>query len=385
MVDPKLLDYVKKELAAGYKPEAIRSYLVNYGYDPASVEEAISAAAAAPAPKPAAPAAPAVKKKIPIIPVAGGILAVIFVVVVFLIFFAGKEEEAVVAVARALPLDLKLSMISSNVRQGDTILFDVILTSLDKKSRDIALIYEITDNSGVRIDQQEDLVSTAAKSFEQRQMDIPADAAPGRYTLTATARFDSEIVEETINFGVLAAGAAAAKVEVIEFAAELECPVSCDDNDVCTDDRCSAATNYQCVHFAVTPCCGNLKCEDFEDSNNCPTDCAPAAPTGAAVVVTLQEISQNARNYALTNLNQAENYCNSFSDTNQRDSCYYVVSQTSKQSKYCGTLASELKRDNCYSEYALAGDFTVCDKMTNPYTKQSCFELQAVSGTQQFR
>jgi len=51
------------------------------------------------------------------------------------------------------------------------------------------------------------------------------------------------------------------------------CPLSCDDGDRCTDDFCSAGTNYQCQHAFIVNCCGNNKCEPEENYENCPQDC----------------------------------------------------------------------------------------------------------------
>ena len=375
MADQRLINYIKKELAAGYKPEAVRTYLINYGYNAADVDEALKAAIAKPV--------PAAARKIPILPIVGGVVAVLFIVVIVLIFFAGKKEVEVVKVA-AEKLDLKVSMLSSNVRQGNSVQFTVILTSLDGKSHDVGFFYEIIDSTGTTISQKEDFISVKQKSVEQKTIDIPSDVRAGSYNLAVTGRFDGEIVRSSIGFGVLSAGAEIEKAEIVEVA-EIECPPSCDDDDPCTDDQCSAATNYECVHFAIKPCCGNLRCEEYENYNNCPTDCSPPLPAGVTEIITLTEITQNARNYASTNLAQAENYCNGLAERDQKDSCFYEVAQTAKKSKYCDVVFSELKRDNCYSEFALAGDFGVCSKMTNKYMKESCFELEAASKTAQLR
>ena len=39
-----------------------------------------------------------------------------------------------------------------------------------------------------------------------------------------------------------------------------ECPV-CDDGNPCTEDYCSANTNFTCVNDMIVPCCGNNICE----------------------------------------------------------------------------------------------------------------------------
>jgi len=52
-----------------------------------------------------------------------------------------------------------------------------------------------------------------------------------------------------------------------------ECPISCDDNNPCTRDYCSAATNYECKHEPIVPCCGNGVCEMGESCETCEKDC----------------------------------------------------------------------------------------------------------------
>ncbi len=55
---------------------------------------------------------------------------------------------------------------------------------------------------------------------------------------------------------------------------DMGCPDSCDDGNICTNDTCSASTDFECVHEANSPCCGNGVCEPNEDvSNTCPDDC----------------------------------------------------------------------------------------------------------------
>ncbi len=55
---------------------------------------------------------------------------------------------------------------------------------------------------------------------------------------------------------------------------ERTCPETCDDNNTCTKDYCSPATNYECRHDEIKPCCGNNLCEENEElSNTYPEDC----------------------------------------------------------------------------------------------------------------
>ena len=50
------------------------------------------------------------------------------------------------------------------------------------------------------------------------------------------------------------------------------CPVSCDDSDTCTQEKCNDETDYTCQHELLAPCDGNKICEDGEylSSIDCP-------------------------------------------------------------------------------------------------------------------
>lgn len=51
------------------------------------------------------------------------------------------------------------------------------------------------------------------------------------------------------------------------------CPNQCNDNNSCTDDFCSAVTDYKCEHRQIAPCDGNSVCEigEFGKSSDCPS------------------------------------------------------------------------------------------------------------------
>ena len=181
---------------------------------------------------------------------------------------------------------------------------------------------------------------------------------------------EEEIVEEVVE-------------EVIEEVIEeevLECPSTCGDFDVCTEDVCGPETNYECVHFPIRPCCGNEICESRESYRNCPSDCVedvvflppPKEPT-------ISDVINKAKELAESNPSQAASYCSEQDKENYRDSCYGAVSKVSEDSVYCDLIISKIKKDSCYTTAALNGDYTVCDKIADKYLKLACNNLAETS------
>lgn len=58
---------------------------------------------------------------------------------------------------------------------------------------------------------------------------------------------------------------------------EKSCPLSCDDNNECTNDVCDETTDYFCNHDIIYECKGNYICEEGEDKCTEPLDCGPCS------------------------------------------------------------------------------------------------------------
>ena len=48
----------------------------------------------------------------------------------------------------------------------------------------------------------------------------------------------------------------------------------------------------------------------------------------------------------------------------------------------CASIERGIERDSCYIELVLEGNYDVCDKISNQYTKKSCFALKSSSKKQ---
>lgn len=348
MADKKLVSYVKKQVAAGYGVDSIRRSLIKYGYQPVYIDEAIKAA----------------RKRFPWMFVIIFIIVLIGVIAAVLIIKEAPEEKV------EPDFELKTATSTTNIKAGRNIFFNVDLVNTGGVgSYNFRLNHQILDSNGKIIASQQEslLISTRAES-RRSQIRIPIDAETGSYRLRTTASYDTEVIESVFTFDV--ESVSPEEIEVIE----LKCPESCDDNDECTDDFCSAETGYECRHDMMEDCCGNGVCESGEDYTNCAADCE-------AVVVEIPETTVEDSKYVrdtikgIKNPSDANKFCSGLAKEKNRDLCYQLLAENTNTSSYCEKIISDSVRDECYTSFALIGDYSVCDKIINKWLKESCVAL----------
>jgi hypothetical protein len=295
MVDQRLVNYVKRQLSAGYDINSIRAGLIKYGYNAGDIEQAIRAVK---------------KKKLPLIPILAG-LGLLIIIFGLLFVFRGEE-----CVENWLCDSWQPVVCPASGQQTRT-------------CRDM-------NNCGTAVDK-------------------PSVSRSCMY---------EEIVTEP-----------GEDIEVVG----LECPESCDDDNKCTDDRCSASTGYQCVHDVISPCCGNGECETGEDYISCPFDCEAVTIEipSSTPSMGIGDIRDNVRALSNTPSNAAD-FCKRLDTAKHRDLCYNELAEITEENIYCDPISSDATRDNCYTYFALNGDYSVCNQIINKYLKESCIALSSI-------
>jgi len=74
--------------------------------------------------------------------------------------------------------------------------------------------------------------------------------------------------------------------------------------------------------------------------------------------------------------------CGLISDEFARDKCFKDVARTTKDKVLCEQISKANRRDDCYINFALDGDYTVCELLSDKYFKNSCESLKMSSETQ---
>ena len=165
---------------------------------------------------------------------------------------------------------------------------------------------------------------------------------------------------------------------------------ACDDSNPCTRDY---SEDGGCVHEQLIPCCGNSVCEADENPQTCDTDCINIEKP-----LTREELYSIARGLISTNPEKAMTYCRQLIFITDRDFCYNDIAQGSKDSRYClvidsnikkdecfsllanstqepalcGSVKSDSTRDKCYIQFIVAGDYSLCQSLTDDRLKETC-------------
>ncbi|MBD3304700.1 hypothetical protein GF343_06185 [Candidatus Woesearchaeota archaeon] len=360
MVKQSLTEYINKLLKAGYTPGAIRTTLINSGYAPAEINQALKYAKTP-------------KKKISLtlkVLIIGAISLVLLVLIILGAVWLLTPEPKEISMTAA-PL-------KTEAYPGDTIPFLVELTSNVERIEQVLLSHELIDI------QEEQIISTkqdrpeiGRKRSLTIQISLPADLKPGTYEIKTVMSHKLGTKQRKFTFAVLKAPEDAVLPEEEyaeefieeEILEEVVCPESCDDFNPCTADSCEKGL---CVHKPIIPCCGNGICEEGESALNCAEDCSKSTKTP-------QELIQQANTVAKTEPEAAAMLCNKLIRQNDIDLCFSEVAKTSGKSIICENIQTQDSKDSCYMEFAIDGDYAVCSKILNNYLSKSCNSLKRSS------
>jgi len=353
-MNQSLIEYIKNLIRQGYDEGTIRNTLLNAGYSPYDIDLAMRAARV--------PKRIITTKTLVFIFIAVVVVSIIVLVVIKL--SAPKPVE----------LDLSLVPLTTTISPGQAFIVTAKITNPSGSSTKAIVEFSISGPDGL-VTEQTATATVREKASLPSTIILPATIRPGFYTLKTVLSWNKKHVEKTVNFEVTEKPITEAPLpaEALEKEAEARarevqrlCPGGCDDYNACTEDVCIEGT---CKHIAITPCCGNGVCESGETKITCSVDCAPREKTPGELVI-------QAKTLAQTNPAQASAVCNSIGLRDVADECFSEVATITKNKQLCESIVDSSIRDGCYITFAYENDFTVCEKIENRYTKNSCNTLK---------
>lgn len=341
-----IIEYVQTQLRRGYPPESIRTALIQAGYNPQDVDYALRVNARV------------VPRHIELTGrnlalILGGMLTLALLLFSgFLLFAPGTKD-----------IQLGLRVEQPNLFPGDDIMLAVTLTSLQNKKVPVTLEYLLLDSSTRRtITRRQETLMVGESALSTETISLPDTIAPGEYEVRLTASFEGLTRVQTARFTVQQPSAVVAEQETpAEMPTELECPASCDDLNPTTEDTCLRGS---CIHTLRSDVCGNLNCEAGETRLDCPEDCGTAQDKTAVV--------EQAISLATSNTEKAATLCSSLVLPQDSDPCFAAVANASGKSAVCTNLQDSRRRDNCLWDFAIGGEYELCDQLTNKYLQTSC-------------
>jgi len=328
MVQRAVLNYIKNLHTQGYSDQAIRTALLRAGYAPSDVEEAMH------------------KARLPRVPKgllvsAGALIGLTIIIGVILLLLPAEQQ----------PLTITLNSYTTQTQPSGQFIVTAQIANPGPPT-DVLVDSAVTGPQTIPVATQS--ITVRERAGVPVTVDIPLDAPPGQYTLTVTIAYNGQQITRTQRFQVQEQPLQE-QPRVIPAPEEQlrSCPQGCDDLDQCTQDSCESG---ECIHVPIAPCCGNGICEPGEDT--C-VDCARPEPS----------VEQLAR----ANPQEALNTCE---QSPARDLCIKDVATTANDKQLCPRIQDTQDKDLCYMYFAYEGDFTICERIQNKYTRNSCYTLK---------
>jgi len=383
-----LLRYIEDQLAKGFKPDIIKTRLVRQGYSPTLVEgmiESVSMTKSA-----GMPVQIGVNHEKSVFSKLIILLLTVGVLVAGVFFFAPgltKEKQPL--------LDVQATADKFSYAPGEEAGFDLEITNMGSAARfDITLIYRILDKNDNSVISKEETVAISTSTSYHKSVTLPTSIKPGNYVLKVFANYGGKVATTSFSF------------EVAESTGVVTVQPSCDDgiknqNELGIDcgGKCggywydgSCHSGPKTSNGATTTkpgCADKIKNQD-ETEIDCGGVCggywydggchASSKPASIQTLTpTFASIMMDARTTAKTNPEEAKNICIGLEKIDEKDKCLKLVGQITLKQEYCELIENPDYRDECYYPFFMQGDYSVCEKLTDPQSKKACEQMRELS------
>lgn len=292
-------------------------------------------------------------------------------------------------------LDVQATADKFSYAPGEEAGFDLEITNMGSAARfDITLIYRILDKNDNSVISKEETVAISTSTSYHKAVTLPTSIKPGNYVLKVFANYGGKVATTSFSF------------EVAESTGVVTVQPSCDDgiknqNELGIDcgGKCggywydgSCHSGPKTSNGATTTkpgCADKIKNQD-ETEIDCGGVCggywydggchASSKPASIQTLTpTFASIMMDARTTAKTNPEEAKNICIGLEKIDEKDKCLKLVGQITLKQEYCELIENPDYRDECYYPFFMQGDYSVCEKLTDPQSKKACEQMRELS------
>ncbi len=323
-----LVAYIKQYLKQGYSSQQIQATLLQRGYAPFTVQEAMRSALK----KPFSIPFPELSKKMLLITLLSLLILLTLAVIVWLYFHIEFKEES--------QIDFAISLDRETLAPGDILyVTNDFITFPEEREYPITLYYTISDKETLTREDSWQISFDRKEPLERSvKYGLARTIASGEYELSAKMNYGSISKQAYASFTVSVVKEELEAKEIEEKGAEESAE---------TPEEEAVAEEIKVVSERGIP-----TAEDYENY-------------------------ATAKSLASTDAAAAAVYCAAITAATKKDECYSAVARISGQKEYCEEIVSDPTRDPCYLDFAFnKGDYTVCDEIANPFIKQSCRQLE---------
>lgn len=345
----QLAAFITAQLKQGYALQQVQQYLLQQGYSQQQITQATNSVYNVQQQKQQTKL-PTIKFNAKLLVSALFILMIIAAIAAAVWYFLPTAKE--------IPLKVNIILDQKNVQPGQTLYFSTKITGLsEKRKENVVIKFTVIDETTKQnIDQWEEQYKPTDIIKTNMKYTVPAKTKPGNYKLSLQTTYDKKTAE------------ASASLNIILQTTET----------TCFDGKKNQNEDDTDCGGICKPCTVVQAAEEVEDYTFVETPSITAAqPTD-----TEKELFNKATN-ALS-ADEGVDLCKQIATMYNQYQCVHDLAQKFDQARICEEItqqdeAATSTRDRCYYNFVVTkNDFTLCDKFTNPYIIQTCYNLKKI-------
>ena len=360
MVDKQLVKYIDIQARKGYSIEAIRNFLVNYGYQQETVDEAINFLYNHPAPH--------LRFFL--------FVGIIFVVLASGIFFYLNPDSTNNNFSYSLEINTKTVNPSGNLEFSHDFKFD------DDRKNSVAIKYKIEDRKTSKINDTWDEMINKQDSLPTTRKRTTKYLIGGDYKLTVDVEYENKHKQYFKSFKVDDLQTSPQKIPTDPIQTSQTFPGQ---NPDAAQDPYATASEDNPTSVETASCYDGIQNQDekgVDCGGVCVIDCSYGTlpESGDNLFGEEQDdydIYDNAVILAADTPSTAYENCKTIIDASLRNDCFSQIAQITNSSVYCNSIIDSKSKDSCLMYFVINyQQFEVCKGLEDNQFISTCKSLE---------